>query len=98
MKSLTRAYNAGWRAGMATPRFIKMPSGLKHIVTPDCPLKGRLARMWWEDGRIDGMRERIISNPLYLKGSTMEKQPARKSRDYLGIILFVGLFVIFKVL
>lgn len=55
-KSLTNAYNAGWRAGMAKPRIVRPGGtrGIKMIITPECPLTGFLARLWWHSGWYDG--------------------------------------------
>lgn len=91
---INTTYGAGYRAGMAESR-IQRPGGtrgIKMIVQPDCPFPGRrfVSAALWHAGYHAGMMKKITGHdqplPLFLR------------IDPMGVAIFVGLFIIFKVL
>lgn len=61
------AYGAGWRAGMAKPKYRPLPGGLKCIEIPVCPFSHWrfVSNALWHEGYYAGMKESLNRN---LKG------------------------------
>lgn len=62
----TKAYGAGYRAGMSPRVVIKHPDGTKTLAEPECPYKGRfqvISRAAWYDGFHDGQ---MVSHQRWL--------------------------------
>lgn len=91
---INSTYGAGYRAGRAESR-IQRPGGtrgIKVIVQPECPFPARrfVSATLWHAGYHAGMMQKLTGHdqplPLFLR------------IDWLGVALFISLFILFKVL